>query len=181
MADDIRTESWCGHDIRFIDINGEWYALLKDICDALKLQVKDVSHRLDPDMIEKVPVEITRKSMRPLSYKTKIHDLGSNNLVENSTTVYMLAVNEIGIYEALFASRRSEARKFRRWTASVIKKLRKRVGLEPYQALEITNKDVQDQVDDILDSLFWDEDKKKVMISVTVQGGDVDQIPFEEN
>lgn len=80
MADDIRTESWCGHDIRFIDINGEWYALLKDICDALKLQVKDVSHRLDPDMLEKVQVEITRKSMMPLSYKTKIHDLGSNDL-----------------------------------------------------------------------------------------------------
>ena len=36
MADDIRTESWCGHDIRFIDINGEWYALLKDICDTVK-------------------------------------------------------------------------------------------------------------------------------------------------
>lgn len=176
MADDIRTEKWYGHDIRFIDINGEWYALLKDICDALDLQVKDVSHRLDPDMLEKVPVEITRKSMRPLSYKTKIHDL-----VKNSTTVYMLAVNEIGIYEALFASRRSEARKVRRWTASVIQKLRKRVGLEQYQALEITNKDVQDQVDDILDSLFWDEDKKKVMMSVTVQGGDVEQIPFEEN
>ena len=71
-------------------------------------------------------------------------------------------------------------RKFRRWTASVIQKLRKRVGLEQYQALEITNKDVQDQVDDILDSLFWDENKKKVMISVTVKGGDVEQIPFEE-
>ena len=181
MSYDIRTENGCGHDIRFIDINGEWYALLKDICDALKLQVKDVSHRLDHDMLKKVPVEITRKSMRPLSYKTKIHDLGSNDLVENSTTVYMLAVNEIGIYEALFASRRLEARKFRRWTASVIQKLRKRVGLEQYQALEITNKDVQDQVDDILDSLFWDEDKKKVMISVTVKGGDVEQIPFEEN
>ena len=66
-------------------------------------------------------------------------------------------------------------------STSVIQKLRKRVGLEQYQALEITNKDVQDQVDDILDSLFWDENKKKVMISVTVQGGDVDQIPFEEN
>ena len=176
MADDIRTESWCGHDIRFIYINGEWYALLKDICDSLKLQVKDVSHRLDPDMLKKVPVEITRKSMRPLSYKTKIHDL-----VKNSTTVYMLAVNEIGIYEVLFASRRSEARKFRRWTASVIQKLRKRVGLEQYQALKITNKDVQDQVDDILYSLFWDEDKKKVMISVPVKGGDVEPIPFEEN
>ena len=181
MANDIRTESWCGHDIRFIDINGEWYALLKDICDALKLQVKDVSHRLDPDMLEKGPVERTRKIMMPLSYKTKIHDLGSNDIVKNSTTVYMLAVNEIGIYEALFASRRLEARKFRRWTASVIQKLRKRVGLEQYQALEITNKDVQDQVDDILYSLFWDEDKNKVMISVPVKGGDVEQIPFEEN
>lgn len=107
MADDIRTESWCGHDIRFININGEWYALLKDICDALQLRANDVSNRLDPSMLEKVPVKITRKSMRPLSYKTKIHDTVSTGVVKNSTTVYMLAVNEIGIYEALFASRRS--------------------------------------------------------------------------
>ena len=33
----MRTESWCGHDIRFVEKNGEWWAILKDICDALNL------------------------------------------------------------------------------------------------------------------------------------------------
>ena len=52
----MRTETWYGHKIRFIEINGEWYAILKDICDALKLRAKDVSQRIDPDMLERVNV-----------------------------------------------------------------------------------------------------------------------------
>lgn len=31
----------------------------------------------------------------------------------------------------------------------------------------------------IIDSLYWDEEKKCIMQSITVQGGDVEQIPFE--
>ena len=27
----MKIENWCGHDIRFIEINGEWWAILKDI------------------------------------------------------------------------------------------------------------------------------------------------------
>lgn len=91
----------------------------------------------------------------------------------------MLAVNEIGIYEALFASRKLEARKFRRWSASVMQKLRKSVGLEGYEVMRMTDKDIQDDIDHILDTLFWDEETGKLMQSVTVQGGDVEQIPFE--
>lgn len=33
----MKVENWCGHDIRFVEINGEWWAILKDICDALRL------------------------------------------------------------------------------------------------------------------------------------------------
>ena len=91
----------------------------------------------------------------------------------------MLAVNEIGIYEALFASRRLEARKFRRWTASVMQKLRAKVGLEQYEVMKMTDPDIQDNIDNILDTLFWDEETGRLMQSVTVQGGDVEQIPFE--
>ena len=55
----MRTEIWYGHEIRFIEINGEWYAILKDICDALKLRTNDVAQRIDPNMLEKVLVETT--------------------------------------------------------------------------------------------------------------------------
>ena len=92
----------------------------------------------------------------------------------------MIAVNEIGIYEALFASRRLEARKFRRWSASVMQKLRSRVGLEQYKVMRMTDPDIQEDIDHILDTLFLDEETGRLMQSVTVQGGDVDQVPFEQ-
>ena len=53
----MRVENWCGYDIRFIEVRGEWYAILKDICDALRLKSKNVSQRLDPTMMERVLVE----------------------------------------------------------------------------------------------------------------------------
>lgn len=158
----IRTESWCGYDIRFVEVNGEWWAILKDICDALKLQVGKVSQRLEPDMMARVPVEV---------------EVPSKHV--DSQTFWMLAINEEGIYEALYASRRLEARKFRRWSASVMKKLRAKVGLEQYEVMKMTDPEIQDNIDNILDTLFWDEETGRLMQSVTVQGGDVEQIPFE--
>ena len=98
---------------------------------------------------------------------------------ENKTR-WMLAVNEIGIYEALYASRRLEARKFRLWSAGVMKKLRTFVGLQGYEALKLTDENIQDEIDRILDCLYWDEETNQLMVSVTIQGGDTSQIPFDE-
>ena len=98
---------------------------------------------------------------------------------KGAKSFWMLAVNEIGIYEALFASRRLEARKFRMWTATVLQRLRKNVGLEGYEVMKMTDPDIQDEIDHILDTIFYDEEKGMLMQSVTVQGGDVEQVPFE--
>lgn len=172
----MRTENWQGHNIRFVEQDGEWWAILKDICDALNLKTFKVSQRLDPEMMLRVPIESERN--RPSKYKEN-YDIPSKDIVKSRSTVYMLAVNEIGIYEALFASRRLEARKFRRWSASVMQKLRSKVGLEQYEVMKMTDPDIQDNIDNILDTLFWDEETGRLMQSVTVQGGDVEQIPFE--
>lgn len=162
----MRIETWCGYDIRFVEIDGEWYAILKDICDALDLRTDSVSQRLDPSMIERVRVDVSDHNSTGISSRAR-------------KTQDMLAVNEIGIYEALFASRRLEARKFRRWSAEVMKKLRSKVGLAGYEVMKMTEPDTQDKIDCILDSLYYDEETGLVMQSVTVPGGDVDQIPFE--
>lgn len=163
----MRIESWCGHDIRFVEENGEWWAILKDICDALDLRTDKVASRLDPDMMLRVRVEASDHPSKG------IRSRGDNE------HRWMLAVNEIGIYEALFASRRLEARKFRRWSAGVMQKLRRRVGLEGYEAMKMTDPDIQEDIDHILDTLFWDEESGRLMQSVTVQGGDVEQEPFD--
>lgn len=159
----MKIENWCGYNIRFIEQDGEWWAILKDICDALKLKTWHVSERLDPDMLIKVNVS----------------DLGSKGVRSRARkTQKMLAVNEIGIYEALFASRRLEARKFRRWSAEVMKKLRTNVGLEGYEVMKMTEPDIQEKIDNILDTIFYDPDTGVLMQSVTTLGGDVEQVPF---
>lgn len=213
----MRTENWCGYDIRFIGINGEWWAILKDICDALRLRTDKIASRLDPSMLERVKVEA--KDSTTLQRWLNISDPSSNgdrsNIVSNDLrsdipskdvryehqpvkavnnamigkdigrkpgewkTHWMLAVNELGIYEALFASRKLEARKFRMWAGTVMQKLRSSVGLQQYEVMKMTEPDIQEQIDWVLDSLYWDEKRNCVMQSVTVQGGDVEQVPFE--
>lgn len=182
----MRTENWCGCDIRFIEINGEWYAILKDICDALRLRTKDISQRIDSDMLERVLVETSKDGLNDIRYEHQPIKTVTSQIIGkdigrkpgDNITRWMLAVNEVGIYQALFASRKLEARKFQRWTTTVLKKLRKSVGLEGYEVMRMTEPEIQDQIDDILDTLFWDDEKKMLMRSVTIQGGDVDQMPF---
>ena len=159
----MKVENWCGHDIRFVEYRGEWWAILKDICDALDLQVGKVSKRLDSDMMVRVPVGV---------------EVPSKDI--DSQTYWMLAVNELGIYESLFTSRKPEARKFRRWSATVLQRLRRYVGLKGHEVMRMTEPEIQDEIDHILDCLYYDEDAKKLMMSVTVQGGDVEQVPFDE-
>lgn len=162
----MRTENWMGYEIRFIEQDGEWWAILKDICDALELKTFKVSQRLDPDMMIRVRVDVCDIPSKDIRSKAR-------------KTQDMLAVNEIGIYETLFSSRKLEARQFRRWTAGVLKKLRKHVGLEGYEVMRMTDPDIQDDIDHFLDDLFYDEETGQLMQSIVVAGGDVDQVPFE--
>lgn len=184
----MKTENWCGHNIRFVEINGEWWAILKDICDALKLKTFDVSKRISPEMLERVLVDTSNMGLTDVRYEHKPIKSIDRGMIgkdigrhpgENKTR-WMLAVNEIGIYEALFASRRLEARKFRLWAGSVMQRLRKHVGLEGYEVMRMTEPEIQDEIDHILDTLFYDEETGMLMQSVTVQGGDVEQVPFEQ-
>lgn len=170
---DIRVENWCGYDIRFVNIKSNWYAVLKDLCDALGLRTDKVNTRLDPDMLEKVVI--------PTVCDISSTDTTSDHLSKGVTSSrarksqQMLVVSEEGIYETLFASRKLEARKFRRWTFKTLKRLRGDIGLKGYEVLKMTDSEVQDEIDFILDTLYWDPEKKCVMQSVTVQGGDVEQ------
>lgn len=183
----MRVENWNGYDIRFVEKDGEWYAILKDICDALGLRSSDVSQRLDSDMMIKIKVDSKStvandniEDEEDESYYCYGIDVGSN--VVNSRgakTFHMIAVNETGIYEALYASRKLEARKFRKWSASVMQKLRRKIGLEQYEVMRMTDKDIQDEIDYILDNIYYDEETGKLMKSVTVAGGDVEQIEFK--
>ena len=53
-----RVDTWNGNTIRFVEIDGEWYAVLKDICDALNVtNPSNVRNRIPIKFMEKAPIE----------------------------------------------------------------------------------------------------------------------------
>ena len=153
----IRIEKWQGCQIRFVEFDGEYWAVLKDLCDALGLKTFNAKSRLDGSMYKNISVEEGEDGFR----KT-------------------IVVNELGIYQILFTSRRPEAEQLKRWTGTVLQRLRKHVGLQSYEIMRMTETEVQEDINHMLDDLWYDEETKKLMTSRTVQGGDVEVYEFED-
>lgn len=194
VIDKTVIQGWFGNKIRFIEVDGIWYAVLKDICDALNLDnTTMVSQRINPNNLIKGRVankDVTGVEFRSDKHQNQVEN-GSDGQEQTSielrsalpgrrATQYMLLVDEAGIYQALFESRKLEARKFVQWTTGVLCKLREKIGLKPYECVRMTDQDIQDDIDFILDTLYWDDEKKCVMQSVTVPGGDVEQVVFSK-
>lgn len=148
----IRTEKFNGYNIRYLENNGEWYAVLNDICSALEIEIDLAKETLPKEALIELPY----------------------------AEIYTLCVDEFGIFELLYMSDILEAKRFFHWSKNIMSKLRQKVGLKSYEVLRMTEPDIQDQIDSILDAIYWDEEKNCIMYSLTVQGGDVEQIPFEE-
>ena len=114
----MKTEIWNGYPIRFVEKNGEWWAVLKDVCDGLGLKTYDVSRRIK-DMVS------------------------THNLETVGGKQQMLIVNEFGIYDTVFQSRKSEAKEFRYWVYEMLKQLRQATGLEGFQIFRMLDKEHQ--------------------------------------
>ena len=81
-------------------------------------------------------------------------------------------ITEMGLYNILAQSRKLIARKWRRVVHAELIRMRKEKNM--------TVVDQFDEWDDLLDTVYWDEERGMLMQSVTVQGGDVEQIPYVE-
>lgn len=145
MSENIRVENWCGYDIRFIEHDGSWYAVLKDICDALKLRTDSVRLRIECDHLTKLEIST--------AYNWTGHDHTENGFMSTASerVSHMLCVDEAGIYQALSRSTRLEARKFIDWISHSLVDLRKAIGLESYEALKLTESSVQKLISDKID------------------------------
>lgn len=119
----IKIQNWNGYNIRFIEKNGEWWVVLKDICDVLGLKTYYVKERLANSMVS---TEVLKdKNSRP--HKT-------------------LIVNEFGIYDTVFQSRKSEAKEFRYWVYSILKELRIESGIEGFEIFRMLDKEHQKEM-----------------------------------
>lgn len=68
---DLKTQNWCGHNVRFVKYCGTWYAVLKDICDALNLHTYNISYVINAHDLHRI-YEVTSlmdsKSIAVTSY-----------------------------------------------------------------------------------------------------------------
>ena len=145
----MRTEKWNDFDVRFVERNGEWWVVMNDINAALNMRGYWACN-IHPSDIDSINID------------GKCEDI----------------ISELAIYERISQSDSTKARKFRYWTAEIMQKLRKAAGLEQFEILRMLDTDIQENIDNILDTLFYDEEKGKLMQSVTVANGDVDIIEF---
>ena len=98
----MKTEIWNGHNIRFIVVNSEWWAVAKDVTEALGLkQHSKALYGLHKDGVTTSKV---------------IDKMGRTQTVN--------VINEINIYNLVFKSRKPEAEAFKQWIFEVIKELR---------------------------------------------------------
>lgn len=117
----MKIENWNGHDIRFVEREGEWWAVAVDIAKALDLgNTTKLVKRLD----------LEDKAL------TTIQGLNRGNEPVN-------IINEFGIYKAIMTSRKEEARQFERWVFRIIKELRQSSGLEGFQIFRMLDKEHQ--------------------------------------
>ena len=132
-----KIEQWNGHGIRFVEHNGEWWAVLADIAKALELEQRFIKRRLEDDVFSKHPIT---------------DSLGRQQ--------EMLIVNEFGIYETIFSSRKPEAKAFKVWGFEIIKQLRQQTGLEGFQAFRMLDKQHQKNAMTLLSNGFQEVNKE---------------------
>lgn len=116
----MKIEQWNNHDIRFVQWNGEWVGIAKDISDALGY--KDA-------------YSMTRKLDEKYTCTVK---MGVQAQDRN-----MIALTEFGIYKAIFNSKKPEAEEFQEWVFNVIKQLRESAGIEGFQVFRLMDKEHQ--------------------------------------
>ena len=147
----MKTVKCLNHDVRFMNVGGEWCPVFTDICEALELSLSDIEKYLDS--VEGEYVQLEDKT-------------------------WTLAVSEVELYKAMLISKKPEASQFRRWSGNIMKKFRELAGLEGYEAIRMMDADVQDKIERIIDTLYYDAASDQLMVSITVTGGDVEQIPL---
>lgn len=117
----IRTETWLGHSIRFVEkVPGEWWALAADIAEALNYsQVTNMLRKVKPN----------QKGLHLMNTPGGLQEVS--------------IISETGIYKVIMRSRRKEAEEFEDWVLETIRTLRQSTGLEGFQIFRMLDKDHQ--------------------------------------
>lgn len=122
----------CGNEeIRFIEKDGEHWAVASDVAKVLGYSVTTNMNRMIDEDDKGVHIVST---------------LGG----QQKTTI----LSEFGIYEAILNSRRDEAKEFKKWVKQVIKELRQTSGLKGYEVFRMLDKQKQKEAMSIIQNAY---------------------------
>lgn len=119
----MKAEVWNGHQIRFIQKDGEWWAVLKDLCNVLGLNDKKVRAQLkyaDKRVLSRYP-------LKDANGRTQMYSI----------------VKEQGVYRTIFQSRKPSAKEFQIWVMDLLVELRKQTGLQGFEVFQMLDKEHQ--------------------------------------
>lgn len=114
-------------EIRFIEKDGEHWAVASDVAKVLGYSVTTNMNRMIDEDDKGVHIVST---------------LGG----QQKTTI----LSEFGIYEAILNSRRDEAKEFKKWIKQILKELRYSSGLESYEVFRMLDKEHQKKAMQVL-------------------------------
>lgn len=143
---DIQIFNYQNNEVRTVEMNGEPWFVLKDVCEVLGLtDTGRTAERLDPD-------ELTRTT-----------------LVSGGQNREMFVINESGLYSVILRSDKPEAKPFRKWvTSEVLPSIRKHGAYMTPETLQaaILNPDTLIQ---LCQQIKAEQDKNAVLTAANSQ------------
>ena len=128
-GDFIKIEKWCNHEIRFVEKDGEWWAVATDIANAL-------GHRDANNALKKM------KAKYKGTHKVSI----TSDKLKSRKTQNVIILNEKGIYRLIMRSNKPEAEEFQDFVYEVIKGLREASGYEGFEIFRMLEKEHQKEM-----------------------------------
>ncbi|WP_426428646.1 BRO-N domain-containing protein [Staphylococcus equorum] len=145
------TRQYSDYKIRFINKNGEYWAVASDVAKVLGFRDANTAVRYLP-----THVRGTLKG-RTTSFKGKARKYQDYTVI-----------NEKGIYRLVMRSNKPEALDFQDWICDMLVGLRQGTGLQPYDAFDMLDKQHQISVMDLLNNNYEDISDKVYIKANTI-------------
>lgn len=139
------TENYKGHDIRFINKNGDYWAVGSDVARLLGFR--------DAYNVVRILPEHVRGTL-------KVSTLGGNQ--------NMTVINEKAIYRLVMRSNKAEALEFQDWICDLLIGLRQATGLGSFEAFRMLDKQHQCSVMDLLNNNYGNISEKVYLKANTI-------------
>lgn len=142
----IKKELWKDKLIRFIFIDGKWWAYGKDVTNALEYTnfSKTIQQHVDKEDRKSLSRKVCGETLLTSFWKND-HDLRNK-----------IFINSYGIFSLIFGSKMKEANDFKHWVVDIIEKLGSEAGLQGFQMFAYLDKENQKDMMKILNTSLGD-------------------------